>query len=222
MRPFPTTPVLEVCAVAICALLATTLGSWSNLTHAAESPEPVRLIEQFAKDLLKSLDANRATYRQDAAQLRKMVDQNMRPNFDVEFAAQRVLAQQWNNANPPQRSRFVEAFYQSVLQGYSQAILELTAEQLVPLPFRPDDNPDFAEVKYEVRKEGATPVPVSYLLRRDAGRWKIWDLKVEGLSYVKAYQFRMTGDVQKLGMDGAIEKLEGQVGISPPAATGSK
>jgi phospholipid transport system substrate-binding protein len=208
-----------VCVIAICALLS---GGWHGLARAAESPEPVRVIEQFAKDLLQNLEAKRAAYRQDAAQLRKMVDQNMRPNFDLEFAAQRVLTQQWNNANPTQRSRFLEAFYQTVLQSYSQAILELTAEQLVPLPFRPDDNPDLAEVRYEVRKENTPPTPVSYLLRRDGNRWKIWDLKVEGLSYVKAYQFRMTGDVQKLGMDAAIEKLENQVGISAPSSTASK
>jgi phospholipid transport system substrate-binding protein len=209
----------RVCVFAICAVL---IGSWSNLARAAESPEPVRVIEQFAKDLLKNLEANRATYRQDAAQLRKMVDQYMRPNFDAEFAAQRVLALQWNNANPTQRSRFLEAFYQSVLQSYSQAILELTTEQLVPLPFRPDESAELAEVRYEVRKDNTPPTPVSYLLRNDGKRWKIWDLKVEGISYVKAYQFRMTGDVQKLGMDAAIEKLESQVGISAPAATAGK
>src|SRR5687768_1854585 len=111
----------RVCVIAICALLS------GSLAQAAESPEPVRVIEQFAKDLLKNLEANRAVYRQDTAQLRKMVDQNMRPNFDLEFAAQRVLTQQWNNANASQRGRFLEAFYQTVLQSYSLAILELSA-----------------------------------------------------------------------------------------------
>jgi phospholipid transport system substrate-binding protein len=198
-------------------------GGWHALAQAAaETAEPVRVIEQFANELLKNLEANRSAYRQDAAQLRKMVDLNMRPNFDAEFAAQRVLTQQWNNADATQRSRFLEAFYQSVLQAYSQAILELTAEQLVQLPFRADDNPDLAEVRYEVRKENTPPTPVSYLLRHEGSRWKIWDLKVGSLSYVKAYQFRMSGDVQKLGMDGAIEKLESQVGIGAPAAAGNK
>jgi len=208
--------------VIVWSLLAGLTACWSLASRAAESAEPVQLIEQFARDLLKNLEANRAAYRQDSAQLRKMVDQYMRPNFDGEFAAQRVLTQQWNNASATQRSRFLEAFYQSVLQSYSQAILELTAEQLVPLPFRPDENPDLAEVRYEVRKDKTAPLPVSYLLRRADGRWKIWDLKIEGLSYTKAYQFRMTGDVQKLGLDGAIERLEGQVGISAQAATGSR
>lgn len=209
------------CRFVLCALLSGALLGSSGMARAADStPEPVQVIEELAKALLKNLEANRAIYRQDTLQLRKMVDQSMRPLFDAEFAAQRVLAQQWNNANPTQRNRFLEAFYQTVLQSYSQAILELTTEQLVQLPFRPDDNPDLAEVRYEVRKEKTAPVPVSYLLRRDGGRWKIWDLKVEGLSYVKAYQFRMTGDVQKLGMDGAIEKLETQVGISAPATAG--
>lgn len=201
--------VYRFCTIALCALL---IGSWQGQVRAAaDSPEPVKLIEQFAKDLLENLEANRPAYRQDAAQLRKMVDQYMRPNFDVEFSAQRVLAQQWNDASTTQRSRFVEAFYQTVLQSYSQAIVDLSGEQLVQLPFRADDNLELAEVRYEVRKANAQPVPVSYLLRRDGSRWKIWDLKVEGLSYVNAYRFRMTGDVQKLGMDSAIEKLEAQV-----------
>jgi phospholipid transport system substrate-binding protein len=207
----------SVHAFCFAALSMLLLVGWSTPSCSAESPEPVAVIEQLARDLLKNLEANRATYRQDAPQLRKMVDQYMRPLFDGEFAAQRVLTQQWNGATATQRSRFLEAFYQTVLQSYSQAILELTPEQLVPLPFRPDDNPDLAEVRYEVRKDKA-PLPVSYLLRRAEGKWKIWDLKVEGISYVKAYQFRMTGDVQKLGMDGAIEKLENQVGI-PAAGT---
>jgi phospholipid transport system substrate-binding protein len=202
----------------MCCLLAGFASSWHLPSHASPSPEPVQLIEQFARDLLKSLEANRATYRQDAAPLRKMVDQYLRPNFDAEFAAQRVLGQQWNNADAAQRGRFLEAFYQSVLQSYSQAILELTAEQLIPLPFRPDDNPELAEVRYEVRKDKVPPLPVSYLLRRSGGGWKIWDLKIEGLSYTKAYQFRLTGDVQKLGLDGAIQRLETQVGIAAPMA----
>ena len=211
------------CAIALCLLAGAAFTGPNAVAGAAEaSPEPVALIEQFAKDLLKNLEANRATYRQDAGQLRKMVDQYMRPNFDAEFASQRVLTQQWANANPTQRTRFLEAFYQTVLRSYSQAIVDLTAEQLVQLPFRPEENPDLAEVRYEVRKESAQPVPVSYLLRRAEGRWKIWDLKVEGLSYVKAYQFRMTGDVQKLGLDGTIEKLEAEAGISAPAVKPSK
>src|ERR1044071_5118134 len=204
----------------MCLLLMLATG-WHLSARAAESAEPVQLIEQFAKDLLKNLEANRAAYRQDAAPLRKMVDQYLRPNFDVEFSAQRVLGQQWKDADAGQRSRFVEAFYQSVLQSYSQAILELTAEQLIALPFRPDENPELAEVRYEVRKEKAPPLPVSYLLRRSDGRWRIWDLKIESLSYTKAYQFRLTGEIQKLGLNGAIERLETQVGIAAPAAAGA-
>ena len=203
----------------LCLLLAL---AWHLPARAAQSAEPVQLIEQFAKDILKELEANRATYRQDTTALRKMVDQYLRPNSDPEFSAQRVLGQQWNNADASQRSRFTEAFYQSVLQSYSQAILELTAEQLIPLPFRPDENPDLAEVRYEVRKEKTPPLPVSYLLRRSDGRWRIWDLKIEGLSYTKAYQFRLTGDIQKLGLNGAIERLETQVGITVPAAASSR
>ncbi len=73
--------------------------------------------------------------------MRELVDKNMLPHFDTAYAAQLVLAKHWRTATPEQRKRFVEAFYQSLLQNYGDALLEFTPDRLKILPFqgKPDD-----------------------------------------------------------------------------------
>ena len=91
---------------------------------------------KVAQDTLKDLDAHRAEYKQNPKRVRELVDKNMLPHFDTTYSAQLVLAKHWRTATPEQRKRFVEAFYQSLLQNYGDALLEFTPDRLKILPFQ--------------------------------------------------------------------------------------
>jgi ABC-type transporter MlaC component len=90
---------------------------------------PQELVTKVAQDTLKDLDAHRSEYKQNPKRVRELVDKNMLPHFDTAYAAQLVLAKNWRTATPEQRKRFVEAFYQSLLQNYGDALLEFTPDR---------------------------------------------------------------------------------------------
>ena len=77
---------------------------------------PQELVTKVAQDTLKDLDSHRSEYKQNPKRVRELVDKNMLPYFDTAYSAQLVLAKHWRTATPEQRKRFVEAFYQSLLQ----------------------------------------------------------------------------------------------------------
>jgi phospholipid transport system substrate-binding protein len=181
-------------------------------------PGPQALIEQVSQDMLRALDADRATYRKNPDQLRALVDRYLLPNFDIEFAARRVLGKHWTTATPEQRKRFIDAFVGSLMGDYSEAILEFTADRLKLLPFRGDPAATSATVRSLVKTSDGTEVPVNYTLRATPQGWKAWDLTVEGISYVRNFQNDFATEINAQGLEHLIKRLEAQRGSHAPAA----
>ncbi len=197
-------------------------GAASALAQSTAQLGPQELVQKVAEDTLRDLDANREQYKQNPERIRELVDKNMLPHFDTAYAAQLVLAKHWRTASPEQRKRFVDAFYQSMLQNYGEALLEFTPDRLRILPFqgRPDDN--VVTVRSEVRRDNGTRVPVNYSLRKTPQGWKAYDVTIEGISYVKSFRTDFAAEIQQRGLDAVIERLESQVAngtVAKPTAS---
>ena len=205
--------------------LVIAVGSGSAaFAQAVPGPGPQQLIEQVSQQMLKDIDANRAALRADPAKLRALVDKNLLPNFDTEYASRLVLGKHWRTATPEQRSRFVEAFIQSMMRQYGNALLDFTGDRLTILPFRGDPAATTATVRTEVKRDNGTPVPVNYTMRGTPQGWKAWDVTIEGVSYVKNFRTDFGAEIDAKGLDHVINRLETEnaaAGKSPaPAKAG--
>ena len=183
---------------------------------------PQELMESVAQALLNELEKNREALRNDPAALRAVVDQHLLPHFDTDYAGQLVLGKHWRQATPAQRKRFVDAFYQSLMRNYGEALLEFTADRMKILPFRGDPNASSATVRTEVRRSNGTQVPVNYSLRKTPSGWKAWDVTIEGISYVKNYRNDIGAEVAQKGLDSVIQRLEAQNAGGKPDDTAPK
>jgi phospholipid transport system substrate-binding protein len=182
---------------------------------------PQELVSKVAQDTLKDLDANRSEYKKNPSKVRELVDRNLLPHFDTKYAAQLVLAKHWRDATPAQRDRFVEAFYQTLLQNYGEALLEFTPDRLKILPFQGDPNANVATVRSEIRRDNGQRVPVNYTLRKTPSGWKAYDVQIEGVSYVKSFRTDFGSEIQQKGLEAVISRLEQQVAsgtVNKPAS----
>lgn len=214
---------------ALTMLIGISSPGWAALADAqpatadaaAQADNPNALIEKVAQDVLKDLDANREQYRKNPQTIRQLVDKHLLPHFDTEHAARLVLARHWKTATPEQRKRFIDAFYQSLLQNYGEALLEFTPDRLKVLPFRGDAGADSATVRTEVRRDNGQRVPVNYTLRRTPQGWKAWDVTIEGISYIRSFRTDFNAEIQQKGLEAVIARLESQVasGQAPKPAT---
>jgi phospholipid transport system substrate-binding protein len=188
------------------AATATTNGKPAPTT--VDTSGPSQLIESSANILLSDIDKNRAAYRKDATGLYKVVGETLLPNFDTAYAAQLVLGPHWRNATPDQRKRFVDAFYNSLLYTYGDAMVDFTANRLKVFPTKADPAADKATVRTEITRSNGTKVAVNYSLRKVNGVWKAWDVVIDGISYVKSYREDYGAEVQQKGLDSVIQRLE--------------
>lgn len=221
LRGWMAAPVLLVVAASL-----TLAASGARAADAAAQLGPQELVTKVAQDTLKDLDAHRAEYQQNPKRVRELVDKNMLPHFDTTYAAQLVLAKYWRTATPEQRKRFVEAFYQSLLQNYGDALLEFTPDRLKILPFQGKPDDAVATVRSEVRRDNGQRVPVNYSLRKTADGWKAYDVQIEGVSYVKSFRTDFGSEIQQKGLEPVIQRLEQQVATGtvqkPTAPAGSQ
>jgi phospholipid transport system substrate-binding protein len=201
MRSFPAT---------LCAAFLTLGAANGAAAQEVPGPGPQQLIEKVSQDMLRDIDANRAALRQDPAKLRALVDRNLLPNFDTDYASRLVLGKHWRTATPEQRSRFVGAFIDSMMRQYGTALLDFTADRMTILPFRGDPAAASATVRTEVKRDNGTPVPVNYSMRATPRGWKAWDVTIEGVSYVKNFRTDFGSEIDAKGLDAVIQRLETQ------------
>ena len=183
---------------------------------AVPGPGPQELVQSVAQNLLKELDANRADYSKDPQKLRALVDKYLLPAFDVDYSARLVLGKNWRTASDAQKKRFVDAFYGSMMRNYGDAILEFSSDRLKILPFRGDLSSGSATVRTEVTRDNGTPVPVNYSLHTTPKGWKVWDVTIEGISYVKSYRNDFGAEADQKGLDAVIQRLETQNATGKP------
>ena len=169
--------------------------------------------------MLKDLDAHRAEYRKDPAKVHQLVDQVLLPHFDTEYSARLVLARHWNAASPDQRTRFVNAFYKSLLNNYGDALVDFTSDRLKVFPYTGDPNAQYATVRTQVRKDDGSQVvgQLRVCISTDQG-WKAWDVVIEGISYVKSFRDDFGSEIDQKGLDEVIARLE--AGEKPAAIQG--
>jgi phospholipid transport system substrate-binding protein len=196
----------------VVGVLATGGASAADTAKAVptsvDASGPSQLIESSANILLSGIDSRRAEFRKDPTGLYKLVGETLLPHFDTPYAAQLVLGQHWRNASPEQRKRFIDAFYQSLLYTYGDAMVDFTADRLKVLPTKVASTDERATVRTEIKRSNGAKVGVNYSLRKVGGEWKAWDVVIDGISYVKSYREDYGSEVQQKGLDAVITRLE--------------
>ncbi len=174
----------------------------------AQSPNDV--VRAAADELEAQLEGRKEALSEDRDALHAMVDQILLPRFDRKYAAQLVLGRHWRNASEDERRDFIDAFYASLLRRYSDGVLEFDQSSLQILPFRGDDSKSRATVKTIVRLDDGTKVPVNYgVVKRDSG-WMMFDVTIEGISYVRNFRTELNAEIQAKGLRSVIDRLNGE------------
>jgi phospholipid transport system substrate-binding protein len=54
---------------------------------------------------------------------------------------------------------------------------------------------------------GTVPLALDYDMERSSGRWKVYDVKIEGVSLVTTFRETFAAKVRESGVDGLIKAL---------------
>jgi phospholipid transport system substrate-binding protein len=167
-----------------------------------------QVVERTVSSISRQLDSRRAELSANRQELYALINRELLPQFDVDYAGRLVLGKAWRTATPTQRQRFVDVFYSFLLRSYATAVLKFEQDDLRILPERAPPKDGRTIVNTQMRMADGKAVPVSYAMRSTPEGWKAYDVRIEGISYVQNYRNQFNAEIAAKGLDALIERLE--------------
>ena len=137
--------------------------------------------------------------------------------FDYPDTARRALGAHWNARTPQERDEFTRLFGDLLDRAYISKI-ELYQGEKVKWVGETVTNDD-AVVKTTIQTKSGTEVPVDYRMHLKDGRWRVYDVVIEGVSLVSNYRTQFNKIVQTESYDSLVQKLRAR-GAEPAASPG--
>lgn len=175
---------------------------------ADDMPLPQAIVKDASDRMMKAIKDNRAKLDENPDEIYGLVEQILMPNFDFDKMSKLALGKNWRDASKSQQERFTEEFRLLLIRTYSTAMLEYTDEEIRFLPFRDDLTKRKAQVDMEIIQHGGPAIPMTLsMYENDAKEWKVYDVKIDGISLVTNYRSTFTTQIRNEGMDKLIDSL---------------
>jgi phospholipid transport system substrate-binding protein len=158
-----------------------------TLEAAASRPEPVRAGRSQAP-------GSRAEIRRIAAEL-----------FDFGEVGRRALGRHWAGRSPEEQTEFIALFTDLLERAYVGKIEAYSGEQIVYTNEIVDG--DYAVVRSRVNTRRGAEVALDYRLHRIEGGWKVYDVLIDGVSFVSTYRSEFNRIIQLHSWNELMDRL---------------
>lgn len=175
---------------------------------AAASARPAAIVQERTQSVLKTLVEQRAAFSADRGKLNAFVESELEALFDREYSARLVLGRHSREADPAKVSAFADALVKSLLKKYGAALLD--ADPSIDIRVAGETElrgGQIVRVASEIHRRGGAPVKVDYLFRPVGENWLVFDVIVEGVSYVQTFRTQFDERLRRQSLDQVIESL---------------
>ena len=128
--------------------------------------------------------------------------------FDFEEMARRTLTRHWAGRAPEEQAEFVRLFTDLLERSYIGRIESWSGEKILYTGETVDGT--FASVRSKIITRRAEVALEYRLLQRD-GRWRVYDVLIDGVSFVSTYRSEFDRIIQQSSWDGLMDKLRKRV-----------
>jgi len=186
-------------AIVVLLVWAAAVGATDQLPH--------QIISDAAASMAREIDGRQAYLSEHPEELYRVITDILLPHFDRRYAAYLVLNKHWKTATREQRTRFIDVFYASLLRNYAEGILDFDPTKIKVLP-EEEIKGKRAVVETRMQMLDGTEISVNYSLRKGPEGWKVYDVRVDGVSYIRNYRNQFDAEIGAMGIDAVIARME--------------
>jgi phospholipid transport system substrate-binding protein len=170
--------------------------------------DPSHLITATAVKIFDNINAQRDAIKDNPQIAEDIVRNDLLPLMDVLYTARLILGRESRRATPEQLNAFATAMNDLLISRYATGLLDFRSEEQIEiLQMRNEINPKATKVKSRVRLDSGSYALVDYVFRMTDDGWKIFDVVVEGISYVVSFRNQIKQEVSAKGLDAVIERI---------------
>ncbi|MGB7541091.1 MAG: ABC transporter substrate-binding protein, partial [Burkholderiales bacterium] len=173
----------------------------------AQDIAPDELVKTIAQDVLAIVKQDKDIQAGNSRKIANLVESKVLPHFNFTHMTQLAMARNWRLASPDQQKALTAEFRTLLVRTYSAALTSYRDQviEFKPLRAKPEDTE--VTVKSEVKQPGTQSIPIDYGMEKTPTGWKVFDVKVDGVSLVTTYRETFASEVREHGVDGLIKSL---------------
>ena len=184
-------------------LLALMLACVAGVTLANGGESPEQIVRNVSRDVLEIIRKN----DKDTAKVRDLVDARVAPLADYQRMTMLAAGRHWRSATPEQQQALAREFRTMLVRTYLTALTVYKNAGVEVKGPRPGNSSDEMDVRSEVSLPGQKPIALDFSFEKSDNGWKVYDIAVDGISFINNHRNQFNAIIQKEGIDGLIRRL---------------
>ena len=191
----------------------------------AEVPAPDVLVKTVTLEVVDIIQKDKDIQKGDRKKVVALIEAKVLPHFNFQAMTASAVGRNWEKANADQKQRVMDEFRTLLVRTYSSALAAYSSQKFDFRPLRAKPTDTDVTVNVRVMQSGAQPVTIDYDMEKRPGGWKVWDVRVGGISLVANYRTEFDNLIREGGVEGLIKALyakNSSQGQSPVAGAPKK
>ncbi len=174
----------------------------------AQEPAPDVLVKSITGEVVAVLKQDKDIQAGNPKKIEELIEAKVLPHFNFIRMTRIAMARNWQLASPEQQKELAGEFKTLLVRTYSTALSNYRDQQIDYKPLRAKAEDTEVTVRSDVKQSGSSqPVSIDYEMEKTPNGWKVYDVKVGGVSLVTTYRDTFASEVRERGVDGLIKSL---------------
>ena len=173
----------------------------------AQMMAPDALAKTVTDEVLAIIRADKDIQAGNQKKVYDLIETKIAPHFNFTTMTRLAMGKNWSQANPEQRKALTSEFRVLLVRTYTTAFTQYKNQNIEYRPVKLASGDDDVVIKSLIRQPSGQPVAVDYSMEKIDQGWKVYNVKIEGISLVENYRNTFNTEVQKRGIDGLIRTL---------------
>ena len=191
--------------IAVAALL---LAGAATLRAQSELQPPDALVKTVTLEVVDIIRKDKEIQAGNRDKVVALIEAKVLPHFNFQSMTASAVGRNWDKANAAQKARLAEEFKTLLVRTYASALASYSNQKFDFRPLRAKPTDTDVTVYVRVIQTGTQPVQIDYDMEKRPTGWKVWDVRVGGISLVVNYRTEFDNQVREAGIDGLIKSLQ--------------
>jgi phospholipid transport system substrate-binding protein len=174
----------------------------------AQNVAPDVLVKNVTLEVVDILRNDKDIQKGDRKKVIALIETKVLPHFNFQAMTASAVGRNWDKASAEQKARLMEEFKTLLVRTYSSALASYSNQKFDFRPLRAKPTDTDVTINVRVMQGGSQPVTIDYDMEKRPGGWKVWDVRVGGISLVANYRTEFDNQVREAGIDGLIKTLQ--------------
>ncbi len=174
---------------------------------SGEDLAPDVLVQRISEDVIAAIRQDKDLRAGDPAKIAALVEVKILPHFDFQRITRLAMGSGWRQATPEQQDELRRQFQTLLVRTYSGALASYSGQIIEFSPLRSKPGDTEVTVRSRVKQPGAEAIVIEYDMEKSAAGWKVFDVRISGISLIATYRTAFAEEVRNHGVDGLIALL---------------